>query len=109
MANAKGSETEAKRARCSLSDNRNQARNHGAGSTTWAPPCDDRARSRNRSSISRRPPDVTELPYDGNTVVVDFANVGARYGSRVLGRIDRNFFDWQGIRSCVVPRALPWS
>jgi len=40
--------------------------------------------------------------YDFKKVVVNFANVGATFGKKVLGKPDGpRLFDWEGVRRCV--------
>lgn len=49
-------------------------------------------------------PDKDGRPYDLETVVVNFANVGSSYGERVLKRDktkNQHLFDWDGVRKCV--------
>jgi hypothetical protein len=47
--------------------------------------------------------DAEGRPYNLNTVVVNFANVGASYATKVLKRSSGNqmLFDWEGVRRCV--------
>uniref|UniRef100_A0A7S0A867 RNase NYN domain-containing protein n=1 Tax=Pyrodinium bahamense TaxID=73915 RepID=A0A7S0A867_9DINO len=48
--------------------------------------------------------DCEGRPYDLRHVVVNFANVGASYGKKVLGKRAENgerIFDWDGVRRCV--------
>jgi len=50
------------------------------------------------------PTDPEGRRFNLNTVIVNFANVGATYGVRVLGRQRERgdkLFDWDGIRKCV--------
>lgn len=44
--------------------------------------------------------DSLNREFDWDSVVVNFANVGATFCSKVLGR-DHDLFDWEGVRRCV--------